>query len=148
VIIPVRVPADAMPVLASERRMTILPGHPLYDELCPVCDGLLGELVTVLVFAGIEPESRKPAGWATGAAVAVHAICAGVPGVQLETPRVTVTFDITDPHRRHVLVQALEEYETRQQDMAVTDDSQEMRLEWARIAGEFRAQAEAAVANA
>ncbi len=205
--IPVRVPADAKPVLASERRMTILPGHPLYDDLCPVCDGLLGETVTVLVFAGIDPENHKPAGWTTGAAVAVHAFCAGVSeaeqGTAVTAPpmeavaydpvyelaklvatafsdpmlfgmreglrvslgvgagtsvaliemrireRVTaapgsVTFDLSDPFRRHVLTQALEEYATRQQDMAVTGDSQEMRLEWAAIADEFRAQAEAA----
>lgn len=33
----------------------------------------------VLLFAGIEPEDRKPGGWTTGGAVAVHAACAGVP---------------------------------------------------------------------
>lgn len=83
--IPVRVPAGTMPVLADERRFTILPGHPLYDELCPVCAGLLGELVAVLVFAGIKPASRKPGGQTTGAAVAVHAMCAGVPDEAPET---------------------------------------------------------------
>jgi hypothetical protein len=75
-----------MPVLASGRRMSIRRDHPLYDEPCPVCDGPLGEGVTVLVFAGIDPESRKSAGWTTGAAVAVHASCAGVPQEEPETP--------------------------------------------------------------
>jgi hypothetical protein len=78
-IIPVRVPANARPVLASERRMAAHRGHPIDPYPCPVCDLPLGDGVTVLILAGIEPESRKPAGWATGAAVAVHAACAGVP---------------------------------------------------------------------
>jgi hypothetical protein len=79
VIIPVRVPADAKPVLANERRFAANRGHPLDDYPCPVCDGPLGEQVTVLVLAGIAPEDRKPGGWTTGSAVAVHAACAGVP---------------------------------------------------------------------
>jgi hypothetical protein len=74
-----------MPVLANERRFTVQPGHPLYDHLCPVCDGQLGGLVSVLVFAGIEPGSRQFGGHTTGAAVAVHAMCAGVPGEEPET---------------------------------------------------------------
>lgn len=73
-----------MPVLASERRLNVQPGHPLYEAPCPVCDGLLGETATVLVFAGIEPQDRKPGGYTTGAAVAVHAFCAGVPGEEPE----------------------------------------------------------------
>jgi hypothetical protein len=87
-------------------------------------------------------------------AASVHALLANapgevaaapgeVPGAGGPSPR-TVTFDITDPNARHVIAQALEEYATRQQDMAVTGDSQEMRLEWAVIADEFRAQAETA----
>jgi hypothetical protein len=78
-IIPVRVPAGAMPVLANERRFTVQPGHPLHDCLCPVCDEPLGGQVSVLILAGIMPENRKPAGWTTGAAVSVHAACAGYP---------------------------------------------------------------------
>ena len=77
--IPVRVPAATMPVLASERRFAADRGHPLDVRPCPVCDGPLGERVTVLVFAGIAPEDRKPSGYTTGGAVAVHAACAGVP---------------------------------------------------------------------
>ena len=77
--IPVRVPASARPVLASGRRMTMQPGHPMYDELCPVCDNLLGGRVIVLVLAGIAPEDQKDGGYTTGGAVAVHAACAGVP---------------------------------------------------------------------
>jgi hypothetical protein len=77
-VIPIRVPADLTVTLASERRLTIAPEHPLYRERCPVCDYPLGNAVTVLVFAGIEPGDRKEAGWTTGGAVAVHAVCAGV----------------------------------------------------------------------
>jgi hypothetical protein len=79
--IPVRVPADLKPVLASERRWPPNRGHPLDDFPCPVCGGPLGEKVIVLVFAGIMPEDRKegPNRWTTGGAVAVHAVCAGVP---------------------------------------------------------------------
>jgi len=76
--IPVRVPAGAMPVLASERRFAANRDHPLDAMPCPVCDGPLGERVTVLVFAGIAPEDRKPAGFTVGGSVAVHAVCAGV----------------------------------------------------------------------
>jgi hypothetical protein len=50
------------------------------DDLpCPVCDGLLGDQVTVLILAGIAPPDRRPDGDARGAAVLVHAACAGVP---------------------------------------------------------------------
>jgi len=45
---------------------------------CPVCDGPLGDGVIVLILAGIAPEGRKLEGFTTGAAVAVHAVCAGV----------------------------------------------------------------------
>jgi hypothetical protein len=78
-IIPVRVPAALMPVLANERRFAAGRGHPLDAHPCPVCDKPIGEGVSVLVFAGIDPEDRKPGGWTTGEAVAVHALCAGVP---------------------------------------------------------------------
>lgn len=82
--IPVRVPADATPVLASTRRMRIERGHPLYDEPCPVCGNRLGDGVTVLILAGIAPEDQvlQPAGkWTTGVAICVHVMCAGVPEV-------------------------------------------------------------------
>lgn len=77
--IPVRIPADAKVPLASGRRFAAHRGHPLDPLPCPVCDGPLGEKVTVLVIVGIAPEDRKPGGYTTGAAVAVHAECAGVP---------------------------------------------------------------------
>jgi hypothetical protein len=77
--IPVRVRADAKPVLASERRMAAHRGHPIDPVPCPVCGIPLGERVMVLILAGIAPEDRKEAGWTTGGAVAVHAVCAGVP---------------------------------------------------------------------
>lgn len=88
--IPVRVPADARITLASERRHVIAPDHPLAMEDCPACglpligtpraDGGLDMAAgpVVLVFVGIAPDDRKPAGWTTGGAVAVHEACAGV----------------------------------------------------------------------
>ena len=74
--IPVRVPSDMLPVLASERRF------PKADGWCPVCDEALDDgAPVVLVFCGIAPEDRKegPGRWTTGGAVAVHSACAGVP---------------------------------------------------------------------
>jgi hypothetical protein len=91
-LIPVRVPAGLRPVLASERRMTIPPGHPLAGSGCPACGHALGDdprsawarqpdgSPVVLVFAGIAPGDRKETGWTAGAAVAVHEQCAGVQG--------------------------------------------------------------------
>jgi hypothetical protein len=54
-------------------------GHDMYAVPCPVCGGALGSGVVVLITAGIAPEDRQPGGWVTGSAVAVHAVCAGVP---------------------------------------------------------------------
>lgn len=76
--IPVRVPAGARPVLANERVFTLSDDHPLADASCPVCDErLAGGAEAVLVLAGIAAEDRKPAGWTTGGAIAVHKACAG-----------------------------------------------------------------------
>jgi len=103
-VIPVRVPADAGPVLASERRFAANRGHPLDNLPCPVRGGPLGEQVIVLVLAGIAPEDRKPAGWTTGGAVAVHAACAGVPEGEPETsPRELPTWREIEGHAlRHL----------------------------------------------
>lgn len=77
--IPVRVPADARPVLASDRLFTIEPDHALYGQPCPACGLPLSVTAdVVLVLAGIAPEDRKESGYTTGGAVAVHAACAGV----------------------------------------------------------------------
>lgn len=59
--------------------------HPLYDEPCPGCDGQLGgagRVALVYVGPGDDPDSQDKARagrWHTGAAVAVHAACAGTP---------------------------------------------------------------------
>lgn len=143
-IIPVRVPATARPVLASERRMSIRPDHPLYDSPCPVCDHPLGEMVTVLVLAGIEPGDRKPTGWTTGAAVAVHALCAGVPEEAPETPQRTVTYDVSGTDELHVITQALEDYADKTAVMASREDASESFARWAAIADRMKAQAGAA----
>lgn len=75
--IPVRVFATAKPLLATGRRFTIRASHPMAGQDCPVCEEPLLDRVLVLVLAGIAPEDRKADGVTTGAAVAVHALCAG-----------------------------------------------------------------------
>jgi hypothetical protein len=75
--IPVRVPVD-VPIHTVGGIRTLMAEHPLYDRDCPVCDGPLTDLPITLVCVGIHPEDRKPSGWTTGGAVAVHAACAGV----------------------------------------------------------------------
>lgn len=77
--IPVEVPADARPVLASEIIFTIEPDHLLYGQPCPACGQPLSVTAdVVLVLAGIAPENQKGSGYTAGGAVAVHAACAGV----------------------------------------------------------------------
>lgn len=74
--IPVRVPVDARPVLASERRFDIAAeGHPLSRERCPACEQPLAGSPVVLVLAGISPKDRTGT-WTIGGAVAVHEECA------------------------------------------------------------------------
>ena len=77
--IPVRIASNTKTVLASERRFPAHRNGPWLPSPCPVCDLPLDDQVTVLVFVGIAPEDRKPGGYTTGAAVQVHAACAGVP---------------------------------------------------------------------
>lgn len=76
-IIPVRVPFDA-PLHTVGGVRTLQVDHPLYITDCPVCDAVLGSEPITLVFVGMLPEDRKESGWMTGAAIAVHAACAGV----------------------------------------------------------------------
>jgi hypothetical protein len=76
--IPVRVQADFQPPHVAVKHVAA--DHPLADVAfdCPVCDESLSGRCVALVPVGIEPGDRKPAGWTTGGAVAVHATCAGV----------------------------------------------------------------------
>jgi len=76
--IPVRVHADFQPPYVAVKH--VQPDHPLVDTAfdCPVCDESLSDRCVALVPVGIQAKDRKPAGWTTGAAVAVHATCAGV----------------------------------------------------------------------
>lgn len=97
--IPVRIPADVKVTLASERRFAARRGHPIDAEPCPVCDVPVGEKVAVLVVVGIAPEDRKPGGFTTGGAVAVHAACAGVPEEEPEREA-----ELPACCRQHVLV--------------------------------------------
>lgn len=75
--IPIRVPADA-PLHTVGGVRELASDHPLFTEDCPVCDAVLGFEPVTLVYVGTLPEDRKESGWTTGAAVAVHAECAGV----------------------------------------------------------------------
>ena len=77
--IAVRVPSDAALHTVGGVRPALLPDHPSAAVPCPVCDGSLTEAPVTLVFVGIDPQSRTDAGaWCTGAAVVVHAACAGL----------------------------------------------------------------------
>lgn len=80
--IPVRIPADA-PLHTVGGLRTIAPEHPMSQDDCPVCDVPLTVMPITLVYVGIDPETRaqvleKGKAYATGAAVAVHAACAGL----------------------------------------------------------------------
>lgn len=75
--IPIRIPADAtIHTVGGTRELTA--DHPLFTQDCPVCDCVLGFEPITLVLVGVLPEDRKESGWTTGAAVAVHALCARV----------------------------------------------------------------------
>lgn len=81
--IPVCVPADlAVHVVRDDAQLSA--DNPLYCLPCPVCGHPMGAPPDpepiALVAVGIPPDSRKPAGWTTGGAVAVHASCAGPKG--------------------------------------------------------------------
>ena len=75
--IPVRVPADLTVHTVGGVR-TLTEKHALYETPCPVCGYLLEGYPITLVAVGIPHDERKPAGWTTGGAVAVHAECAGI----------------------------------------------------------------------
>lgn len=74
--IPVPVPVDA-PLHTVGGVRELAADHPLFDTDCPVCDFVLGFEPITLVYVGMMPGDRKETGWTTGAAVAVHAACAG-----------------------------------------------------------------------
>lgn len=72
--IPVRVPADAQVTeVGGVRRMDV--DHPMFLHRCPVCDLPYGNEPFTYVYVGVEADMRKPAGFMTGAAVAVHVAC-------------------------------------------------------------------------
>ena len=56
----------------------------------------------------------------------------------------TVTYDLSDSDRAHVLTQALEDYRDRMREMAGWPDASASFARWADISEEMRAQAEAA----
>lgn len=78
--IPVR--AEGLPRTATRTFDELPTGHPLRDEFCPACDEPLSEQPVALIYIGPgsdpEDQAKARAGrWHTGAAVAVHAACAG-----------------------------------------------------------------------
>lgn len=75
--IPVRVPMDvSLHTIGGVRTLDV--NHPLYERECPVCDEQLADVPMTLVCVGIEPRKRNSGDWASGAAVGVHAACAGL----------------------------------------------------------------------
>lgn len=76
--IPIRARSDS-PITTVGGVRDLTPNHPLVGERCPVCDGWLVDAPITLVLVGFDPEVRAEGKtWCTGAAVAVHAACAGV----------------------------------------------------------------------
>lgn len=83
--IPVRARTDS-PITHVGGIRTLRHDHPLAATECPVCDAALMDRPITLVFVGIDPETRAEGKtWCTGAAVAVHADCAGF-GAEPEAP--------------------------------------------------------------
>ena len=77
-IIPIRARTDS-PITAFGAKPPLSLDHPLAATMCPVCDGSLTEAPITLVLVGFHPEDREEGKlWGNGAAVAVHAACAGV----------------------------------------------------------------------
>ncbi|MFJ4515227.1 hypothetical protein [Streptomyces sp. NPDC088816] len=85
-IIPIRVPVDAA-IHTDGGIRQLGPEHPLFRVLCPACGSHLEDQPITLVYVGAHPEDRKASGWMTGAAVGVHAACAGVPTTPVDDPR-------------------------------------------------------------
>ncbi len=83
--IPVRLPTAFEPHIVRDD-LLLAPDHPFHGQECPVCFQPLGAdmLPVALVAIGIAPASRqplgrRPSGWSSGAAVAVHTACARPP---------------------------------------------------------------------
>jgi hypothetical protein len=75
--IPIRAHKDD-PITTYGVRPPMQPGHPLAQTPCPVCDGPLTGAPITLVLVGFDPEVRAEGkAWRAGAAVVVHAACAG-----------------------------------------------------------------------
>jgi hypothetical protein len=125
-----------------------------WEELCLFLDGsatsFTGMLLTLIEKA--DPGNRARlraefprhvAAWETWVAIAPCTwgeLEAAIPAAA----RRTVTFDITGPDDRHALLQALDDYGTKETGLAADGDNPEKRREWARAAREFWAQAEEA----
>ncbi len=65
-------------------------------------------------------------------------------GEEAQSPRRTVTLDITGPDAYHALTQALEDFAARERDAAEHEGGNESRERWADLADRMREQAEAA----
>lgn len=77
--IPVRVESSSPITTTGGIRPPMDPSHPLAETPCPVCDGPLTIEPITMVLVGIDPETRAEGKtWCTGAAVVVHAACAGL----------------------------------------------------------------------
>lgn len=63
---------------------------------------------------------------------------AAIPG---RARRRTVTYDLTDPDDRHVVTQALDDYEVKQRGLAADGDNKGKRTGWAAVARRFRDRA-------
>ena len=65
-------------------------------------------------------------------------------GKALRPSGATVTYDLTDPAKRHVITTALDDYAAKERAMATDKHGHEVRDRWAALADRMRQQAEAA----
>lgn len=78
-IFPVVVPRGVSVPTVGGIKPPLPAGHPHASSPCPVCDRSLSQAPITLVVVGIEPHKRAQAeAWCTGAAIPVHAACAGL----------------------------------------------------------------------
>jgi len=84
--IPIRARTDDPITTTGGIRPPMHPDHPLAETPCPVCDGPLTDRPITFVLVGFDPETRAEGKtWATGAAVVVHADCAGATDTDTKT---------------------------------------------------------------
>jgi hypothetical protein len=138
----------------------ITAAHPCgtWEELCLFLDGMpssfTGQLLTLIEKADPGNRARlraefprQVAAWETWRAIAPCTWGELEAAIPAEARRVTVTFDVTDSGDHHALIQALDDYQAKQRDLAADGDNPDKRTGWAMAARRFRDQADEAAAG-